>query len=438
MRFPRSLWHSGGVGLAGHRPVVNNAIAGLPASAAPVHAAALPQSAGAVPTGTGEPGRSPLLALALVTFCIYLGWGIVSPVLPLYASSFGVGSFDVGVLVASFSVTSLAFDLYGGRLSDRYGARRMACGGAVLVALTSVVAGAAPSFGILLLARALTGVGSALYVTAAMNVLARTTSPDRMARSMSYYQAAVMSGVAFGPSIGGLIAHLSNYRVPLYCYAGMAALCAAVSLFTLPAKLPAPIRRGDSGDTGRLLRDGAFCTALALAAAVFVVRAGVLSTLVPLFAHERLGLSASAIGFALTVSALVNLLVLPHAGRLADRTHRKVAVLIGLIAGLAGLLVLILPAGVVLLYVGMIALGICTGYAGVSPAAIIADVAPAGRSGMAMGMYRMGVDFGSVAGPLVAGQMAAASSYRASFLVMALPLALMMVLALRLRDTRIR
>src|SRR6478672_6231748 len=119
--------------------------------------------------------RGPLLWLALITFAIYLGWGLVSPVLPLYAESFGVGSLAVGVLVASFSVTSFAFDLYGGRLSDRYGARRMATGGALLVAAASVVAGAAPNFGLLLAGRAITGVGSALYVTAAMNILARTT-----------------------------------------------------------------------------------------------------------------------------------------------------------------------------------------------------------------------------------------------------------------------
>ena len=39
--------------------------------------------------------------LSLTTFTIYLGWGIVTPVLPKYAESFGVGSFAVGVLVAS-------------------------------------------------------------------------------------------------------------------------------------------------------------------------------------------------------------------------------------------------------------------------------------------------------------------------------------------------
>lgn len=384
-------------------------------------------------------GGAPLRWLALVTFAIYLGWGIVNPVLPLYAAGFGVGSLAVGVLVASFSVTSFGFDLYGGRLSDRYGARRMACGGALLVAASSVAAGAAPNFGLLLLSRALTGAGSALYVTAAMNILARTAAPGQMARAMSAYQAALMAGVGFGPLLGGVLGSAFNYRVPLFAYAGLAALCAAFSARTLPGRLPTAAALAGNGAGQReapLLRDGAFLTAVALAAAVFVVRAGVLSTLVPLFAKERLHFSGGLIGLALTIAALVNVVVLPHVGRFADRRHRRVAVLVGLGAGLVGLLLLTAPANAAALFASMVALGVCTGYAGVAPAAIIADVAPPGRSGTAMGLYRMGVDFGSVAGPLCAGQLIAVSSYPVAFAAMAVPVALMVPLALRLRDTR--
>ena len=223
-------------------------------------------------------------------------------------------------------------------MSDRYGARRMACCGAILVATGSVIAGAAPAYALLLGGRALAGVGSALYVTAAMNVLARTTPVAHMARSMSIYQAAIMSGVAFGPSLGGLLAGLFNYRVPLYSHAALAVICASIAVLTLPARLPVvPLRgRGPTGSALGLLRDGAFASAVALSAVVFVIRAGVLSTLTPLFADHTLHLSTQVIGYALTVAAAVNLVVLPHAGNLSDRRHRKVAVLVGLSAGIAG------------------------------------------------------------------------------------------------------
>ena len=92
--------------------------------------------------GRGTAG--PLFWLAIVTFAICLGWSIVSPVLPLYGKAFGVGTFAICVLVASFSMTNFVFDPYGDRLADRYGARHMACRGAMMVAVASVVAGAAP------------------------------------------------------------------------------------------------------------------------------------------------------------------------------------------------------------------------------------------------------------------------------------------------------
>src|SRR5437868_10115908 len=99
---------------------------------------------------------------------------------------------------------------------------------------------------------------------------------------------------------------------------------------TLPARLPEPepARTHSGGAATDLLRDGAFLSALALAATVFIIRAGILSTLTPLFAHDVMHLSTQVVGYALTVPALVNLAVLPHAGGLSDRLHRKVAVLI--------------------------------------------------------------------------------------------------------------
>ena len=54
-------------------------------------------------------------------FVTMMGYGIVAPILPLYAQSFGVGYDAVGLLVASFALTRLAFDLVAGPLVDRYG-----------------------------------------------------------------------------------------------------------------------------------------------------------------------------------------------------------------------------------------------------------------------------------------------------------------------------
>src|SRR5918997_3997612 len=89
---------------------------------------------------------SPLRALVATTFLIYFGWGLTTPVLPLFGRELGAGEAAVGLLVAAFSIASFCFDIVGGRVSDRVGARRAAAGGALLVATGSVLAGFAPGY----------------------------------------------------------------------------------------------------------------------------------------------------------------------------------------------------------------------------------------------------------------------------------------------------
>jgi MFS family permease len=384
-----------------------------------------------------EQASSTLRALVVVTFFIYFGWGVIAPVLPLFGRDLGASEPAIGVLVAAFASASFCFDITGGQISDRLGARRTAVSGAVLVAAASVLGGLAPNYWVLLLSRLLSGVGSAFYVTTAMNIIARTTAQDRMGRSMSAYQGAILSGVALGPAVGGFMTQYIGVRAPFLVAGSLVAVCTVVAWRTLPVRLPVPEHiAGERPPFSRLLRNGAYLTALAVAFVVFVIRSGVTSTSVPLFATEDLGLSRGMVGVALTVSAASNLLWLPHAGKLADQRHRRVTVVVGLLAALAGLALLAVSSGVVLLLVAMFVLGIATAYAGVTPAAIITDVAPPAQSGMALGTYRMAIDGASVAAPVSAGIIADLSGFHGVVLAFMLPLALVLLVSLRLRDTR--
>src|SRR5581483_3665376 len=83
------------------------------------------------------------------TFVIMLGYGILAPVLPNYARSFGVDLRAVGVLVAAFSVMRLAVDPFTGVILDALGERRAVTLGAAVVGLTSALAAVAPTFELL-------------------------------------------------------------------------------------------------------------------------------------------------------------------------------------------------------------------------------------------------------------------------------------------------
>src|SRR5206468_3455897 len=99
----------------------------------------------------------------LGTFVIMLGYGILSPILPLYARSFRVGYDAVGVLVSAFAFTRLLTDLGCGALVNRFGERAMVAAGAIVVGVSSALAAVAPTFALLVLFRAAGGAGSAVF-----------------------------------------------------------------------------------------------------------------------------------------------------------------------------------------------------------------------------------------------------------------------------------
>ncbi|HSL67102.1 MAG TPA: MFS transporter, partial [Actinomycetota bacterium] len=79
-------------------------------------------------------------AAVVGTFVIMMGFGIVSPILPLYARSFGVSLDAVGVLIAAFSLTRLVMDPFTGVIIDRLGERAAVVVGAAVVGATTALA----------------------------------------------------------------------------------------------------------------------------------------------------------------------------------------------------------------------------------------------------------------------------------------------------------
>src|SRR5438093_2373631 len=67
--------------------------------------------------------RSPLIIIFITIFIDLIGFGIVIPVLPLYAERFGAPPFMIGCLVGVYSLIQFFFSPVLGRLSDRVGRR---------------------------------------------------------------------------------------------------------------------------------------------------------------------------------------------------------------------------------------------------------------------------------------------------------------------------
>jgi MFS family permease len=372
-------------------------------------------------------------AAMLGTFVIMLGFGIVAPVLPNYARSFGVDYDAVGVLVASFSLTRLAFDPIVGRLIARFGERSMATTGAVVVGGSTALSAAAPTYLLLVVFRGIGGAGSAIFFAALLSFLLRTIPSDRVGRVMGVYYTSFNVGVIAGQPVGGLIARVFGLASPLWVYAA----CCFLAGWLLHRTIGDTPGSRSAGQLSirRLPWGRPFVAVLATNGAYLWITGAVYSTLVPLFAREVVGLSLEGVGLALALAALTEFAVLFPAGRSSDRRGRRAVLLpsiaaYGLVTATIGL-----SDSTVALFVTMAAVGVASGYAGVPPAAMLSDVTPEGMSGPAVAVFRFVGDVGFVLGPLVAGWTADRYGFAAAFAITAVPAAAAFALLLGVRET---
>jgi MFS family permease len=360
-----------------------------------------------------------ILNLSLVSGFVILGISIISPVLPQYALSFSIPVALVGWAVSAFALARLVMDIPAGFLADRFGRKRNMILGLLLIIVSSIAAGTAEDYAWLIFARVVEGLGSALYITSATTWVAQVTAGESRGRYMSLYTGLIFAGTAFGPTIGGYTAAHFGLNAPFFAYAIFAFVgLIATSRLKEPAESTQAARpKMRMQDILTILSNGPFMLVNCSVLALFFLRSGVRSTLVPLYASLNLGLSEERIGIVLTVAAIVTSVCSFPSGWLSDKVGRKKPIMACLF--LSGIAVLLIPSqGSLAGLTGIMAFyGLATGLQG-SIAAWPADVAPEGRLGTSMGIYRVMGDIGLVLGPVTVTYIA---DYTGNFAVTFMP-----------------
>ena len=354
--------------------------------------------------------------LGLIAFCVAVGFGVLVPVLPVFARSFGVDNFAVGAVVSAFAAMRLATSPFCGRLINTFGERVVMAAGIFVVAASSGVAGISHSYVQLLVLRGIGGVGSAMFTVSATTLLLTSVESGLRGRAAGFYQAGFLLGGMAGPAIGGLLAAVS-ITAPFFFYAGTLAVAGTVGLVLLRT-------RSQRVDTAALpvvpfrqvLRDRRYQAACVTNLAQGWTSFGVRSTLVPVLVVEVLDRPPSWTGIAFACAAVAQTLAVGPVGRFVDTVGRRPAMIAGgTIAGLAILAVPFAPS-IWLLIAALCLYGVAAAFLGTAPAAAVGDAA-GGRSGTAVAVFSMCSDVGAIVGPLVAGWLADAFSYPAAFAV---------------------
>ena len=354
-----------------------------------------------------EPIRSRLpkqvWILSVVGFLIAIGFGVMSPILPIYARTFGVSSFLIGLVLSSLSVFRLITMPASSWLTRIIGPREIAIAGNVMVAFTTFMIGIADSYWGLLLWRGLSGFGSAMYGVSSLALLFSSTPAHMRGRASSLSGGGFVLGGMAGPAIGGLISAIS-LQAPFFFYSATLMSAAIVLTITLP-RTPIEQReklRQASIGLRDLVKDSRFRAVIAMNFGTGWQSFGVRNMLIPLFIVESLNMKTSWVGIAFTLSAVAQAASIHSIGTAVDRLGRRTMMIAG------GLLTASMSIGLALTrsYVVMIIL-MCLYAIGVSASnaasqAMLADAVPvSAASGLAA--YQMASDIGLILGPMVAG-----------------------------------
>jgi MFS family permease len=367
-----------------------------------------------------------IYVLGLVAFCVAVGFGVLVPVLPVFARSFGVGNAEVGAVISAFALMRLISSPLCGWLIKIFSERIIMATGIFIVAISSGLAGVSSSYLQLLTLRGVGGIGSAMFTVSAFTLLLTSVEAGVRGRAAGFFQAGFLIGGITGPAIGGVLSAIS-LTAPFFFYAGTLVVAGTVGLVLLrsrsakpeddPAASLVPFRT--------VIRDARYQAACFSNLAQGWTSFGVRSSLVPVLVVELLHRPASWTGIAFAIAAVAQTVAVGPAGRFTDTVGRRPAMILG--GTLAAVSIMAVPfAPNIWLFIAVLSLyGVASAFLGTAPAAAVGDAAGS-RSGTAVAVFSMCSDIGAIIGPLVAGLLADTVSYPAAFGVGA---ALMLVAA---------
>ena len=304
----------------------------------------------------------PLLVIFLTIFVNLVGFGIIIPLLPFYAQTFGASPFTIGLLFASFSIAQLIAAPLLGEASDRWGRRPILIFSLLGTVLSFVMLALAQSLYLLFAARIVDGLSGG-SITTARAYIADITPEENRARAFGILGAAFGLGFVVGPALGAAFSHIS-YTAPIWAAAAITLIATALAWVWLPET----VHRTHAGGTPwRALRELAGRPHLRLLFGVDFVywtAFAVYQTTFALFGANRFGFDASHTGYLLSAFGFVGVfvqgvLVGPIVAALGERRTLALGLISTAVGWGGSAMTYSVPVFVAMLVPGAIGIGLC-------------------------------------------------------------------------------
>ena len=385
----------------------------------------------------------PILFLIVVVDLI--GFGIIIPLLPLYAEVMDADPTTVGLVMATYSLTQFIAAPFWGRASDRMGRRPILLMSLFGAALAYVWLGYADNIWMLFGARAVGGF-MAGNLSAAFAYVADITTRETRAKGMGLIGAAFGLGFIIGPAIGGILAGndpmTADYRTPALAAAGLSVIAWVLGLFFLKESLSSDIRERLAARPKETRRQ-MFRSALTHPNIGLLIGLSFLATLAfagleatfAMWSKRQFGWGPEQNGYIFAFVGILGAIVQGGMiGRLNKRFGEARLIIQGAAALALGIAMIPFSQNLPVLLIAMAIAGY--GFSVISPAlnSLISLQVSEEDQGSTMGVTRSATTLARVAGPAVAGMLFGFLGRDWPYYFGALVMIVVMVLALRARS----
>ncbi|MDP8208024.1 MAG: MFS transporter [Candidatus Electryonea clarkiae] len=176
--------------------------------------------------------KSPLAIILTTVFIALVGFGIIIPLIPIFAERYGAGGVEVGLLMMSYSAMQFLFAPIAGKISDKIGRRPVIIAALAITTISYVLFALADNLTAIFISRILAGLGGS-DLTVAQAYIADVTPPEKRTRGMGLFGAAFGVGFTVGPTLTALLSPI-HYQLPLFVAAIFTGVTTLIALIALP------------------------------------------------------------------------------------------------------------------------------------------------------------------------------------------------------------
>ncbi|HEV3210676.1 MAG TPA: MFS transporter [Chthoniobacterales bacterium] len=348
--------------------------------------------------------KSPLASILSIVFIDLVGFGMIIPILPLYAQRFQATEWQIGLLLASYSFMQFLASPVLGWLSDRYGRKPVLLCSLIGSAVGYMFMASAVSLATLFAARILAGISGASVGTASAYI-ADITPPENRSKRIGLIGAAFGVGFVLGPAIGGILSHFSVVA-PFWFAAILSILNAIIMWIVLPEPERHAVRQQGPVNLRETFEQAGSWRLSVITVTYFIGIAGfaIVTVIYAQVSNRRFDLSQSQISYIFVMMGLIGAMIQGGAiGRLAKRFGDVDLAITGFAVMALSMMAMPLAHSIPVFLVFSAGLAMGNSLSQPTMSAIASKGASPALQGRVLGIVQSAGSLGRVFGPVIAG-----------------------------------